>query len=72
VLAVASDDGAVRCFNTAGGGERICEMPAGGTGGGAGHEDAVQAVLFDGRPSEAAPSEFMVTCGSDCAVKIWA
>ncbi|WIA16110.1 hypothetical protein OEZ85_012829 [Tetradesmus obliquus] len=56
VLAVASDDGKVRCFNTRNG-ELICEL--------VGHEDAVQAAVFD--PN----SQFLVTCGSDNTFKLW-
>jgi WD40 repeat protein len=56
VLAVSSDDGKVRCFNTRNG-ELICEL--------VGHEDAVQAAVFD--PN----SQFLVTCGSDNTFKLW-
>jgi WD40 repeat protein len=56
VLAVASDDGKVRCFNTRNG-ELIREL--------VGHEDAVQAAVFD------INSQFLVTCGSDNTFKLW-
>ncbi len=56
VLAVASDDGRVRCFSSANG-ELVAEMT--------GHDDAVQAVAFD--PA----GQFMVTCGSDHTFRFW-
>lgn len=67
VAAVASDDGSIRCFNTRNG-ELICELQ--------GHEDAVQAALFDSQPplSSAAAcdaSSLLISCGSDATFKIW-
>lgn len=62
VLAVASEDGAIRCYNVRNG-ERICELQ--------GHEDAVQAVLFDVRADAPDASQFLVSCGSDCSFKLW-
>ncbi len=56
VLAVASDDGKVKNFNTRTG-DLISEL--------SGHEDAVQAVLFD------KGGEYIVSCGSDCTFKLW-
>jgi WD40 repeat protein len=65
VVAVASDDGSIRCFNTRTG-ELICELQ--------GHEDAVQAVVFDGQPAAAAEvdsSGLLISCGSDATFKVW-
>lgn len=65
VVAVASDDGSIRCFNTRTG-ELICELQ--------GHEDAVQAALFDAQPAAGAgpdSSEILISCGSDATFKIW-
>ncbi|KAF8055753.1 PF20 [Scenedesmus sp. PABB004] len=56
VLAVASDDGKVRCLNTRSG-EVIVEL--------CGHEDAVQAAVFD--PA----AQYLVSCGSDNTFKLW-
>lgn len=65
-MAVASDDGSIRCFNTRTG-ELICELQ--------GHEDAVQAALFDAQPAAGAAgpdsSEILISCGSDATFKIW-
>jgi len=56
ILAVTSDDGTVTCYdleeNT-----QVATMR--------GHEDAVQAVVFD--PF----GKFMVTAGSDCSFRLW-
>jgi len=56
ILAVTSDDGTVTCYdleeNT-----KVATMR--------GHEDAVQAVVFD--PF----GQFMVTAGSDCSFRLW-
>lgn len=56
VLAVASDDGRIRCYSTATG-DAICELT--------GHEDAVQAVAFD------RGGQFLVSASSDCTFKLW-
>lgn len=56
MLAVASDDGRVKCFNAATG-DAVCEL--------AGHEDAVQAVAFD------RAGQFLVSASSDCTFKLW-
>ena len=57
VLAVASDDGRVKCFAVATG-EPACEL--------AGHEDAVQVVAFD------RAGQYLVSASSDCTFKLWA
>lgn len=57
VLAVASDDGKVRCFNSSNG-EALCEL--------AGHEDAVQGVIFD------KGGQYLMSCGSDNTFRMWA
>jgi sperm-associated antigen 16 protein len=57
LLAVASDDGRVRVFDSARG-DLVTEL--------AGHEDAVQAAVFD------RDGGFLVSCGSDNAFKLWA
>lgn len=67
VVAVASGDGSIRCFNTRTG-ELICDLQ--------GHEDAVQAVLFDAQPMAAATdaeagSSLLISCGSDSTFKLW-
>lgn len=56
VLAVASDNGKILCFNTA-----TAELlhPLNG------HEDAVQAVVFDPR------GEFLVSAASDSTFRLW-
>lgn len=66
---MACDDGALRCFNVRNG-ERICELT--------GHEDAVQAALFDvrgdvsgGSSGGPEPSQFLVSCGSDATFRLW-
>lgn len=62
---MASDDGSIRCFKTRTG-ELICELQ--------GHEDAVQAALFDTQPAAVAgpdSSEILISCGSDATFKIW-
>lgn len=56
MLAVACDDGKVKAYSTASG-EPVAEM--------SGHEDAVQAVIFD--PA----GTYMVSCGSDNTFRLW-
>jgi len=56
VLAVASDDGKVKCYNGKTG-ALLNEL--------AGHEDAVQAVLFDRQ------GQYLVSCGSDNSFRLW-
>jgi WD40 repeat protein len=55
-VATASDDGTVKCFGATDG-ELLAELR--------GHEDAVQAVLFD--PN----GEFVVSCSSDHTFRLW-
>ena len=55
-VAVASDDGTVKCFGS-NDGELLAELR--------GHEDAVQGVLFD--PN----GEFLVSCSSDHTFRTW-
>jgi|TARA_B110000977_G_scaffold200579_1_gene291622 WD40 repeat protein len=55
-VAVASDDGTVKCFASHDG-ELLAELR--------GHEDAVQGVLFD--PN----GEFLVSCSSDHTFRLW-
>ena len=55
-VAVASDDGTVKCFG-ADHGEMVAEL--------AGHDDAVQAVAFDPH------GKFVVSCGSDATFRLW-
>jgi WD40 repeat protein len=57
LLAVASDDGRVKCYAAATG-DPVCEL--------SGHEDAAQAVAFD------RGGGFLVSAGSDCTFKLWA
>ncbi|KAL0053856.1 hypothetical protein WJX82_000103 [Trebouxia sp. C0006] len=56
VLAVASDNGKVLCYSTSSG-ELMQQLH--------GHEDAVQAVVFDPR------GEFMVSAASDSKFRLW-
>ena len=56
VLAVASDEGRVKCFNTTNG-EPMIEL--------SGHDDAVQAVLFDHG------GQYLYSCGSDNTFRVW-
>ena len=56
VLALASDNGKVLCYSTSTG-ELLQQL--------SGHEDAVQAVLFDPR------GEFMVSAASDNTFRLW-
>ncbi|KAA6428261.1 MAG: sperm-associated antigen 16 -like [Trebouxia sp. A1-2] len=56
VLAVASDNGKVLCYSTSTG-ELLHQLH--------GHEDAVQAVVFDPR------GEFMVSAASDSTFRLW-
>ncbi|KAG2427437.1 hypothetical protein HXX76_012373 [Chlamydomonas incerta] len=56
VLAVACDDGKVKAYSTTDG---VLQVEL------AGHEDAVQAVLFD--PA----GQYMVSCGSDNTFRLW-
>jgi WD40 repeat protein len=56
ILAVASDDGRIKTYNTSNG-EAVNELT--------GHEDAVQAVIFD--PA----GQYMVSCGSDNTFRLW-
>ncbi|KAK9820575.1 hypothetical protein WJX72_011797 [[Myrmecia] bisecta] len=56
VLAVASDNGKVLCFNAING-EAIVQLQ--------GHEDAVQAVVFDQR------GETLISAGSDHTFRVW-
>ncbi len=56
VLAVASDNGKVLCYSTSSG-ELLQQLH--------GHEDAVQAVMFDPR------GEFMVSAASDSTFRLW-
>jgi len=56
-VAVASDDGTVKCFNAADG-DMVAELR--------GHEDAVQGVLFD--PF----GKYVISCGSDATFRLWA
>ena len=58
VLAVASDDGRVRCLDVATR-EPLAEL--------AGHDDAAQAVAFD-----PVGGQFLVSGSSDCTFKLWA
>lgn len=57
VLAVACDDGFIRNFNTVDG-EVINQL--------SGHDDSVQAVLFDNG------GQFLMSCGSDRTFRYWA
>jgi WD40 repeat protein len=56
VLAVASDNSKVLCYSTSSG-ELLQQLH--------GHEDAVQAVVFDPR------GEFMVSAASDSTFRLW-
>ena len=56
-LAVASDDGSIKCFSALDG-SKLCELT--------GHEDAVQGVVFD--PF----GKFLISCGSDSTFRYWA
>lgn len=56
VLAIGSEDYKVKCYDAALG-EALVELQ--------GHEDAVQAVVFD--PS----GQFLVSCGSDHTFRMW-
>ena len=56
ILAVTSDDGTVTCYDLEEGKEGVVLR---------GHEDAVQAVVFD--PF----GKYMVTCGSDATFRLW-
>ncbi len=56
VLAVPSDDNSIKCYDSRTG-AAVRELQA--------HEDAVQAVAFDGE------GRFMVSGGSDNTFKLW-
>jgi WD40 repeat protein len=56
ILAVASDSGRIKVYNSLTG-EGIVEL--------AGHEDAAQSVLWD--PASA----YLVTCSSDNTFRLW-
>lgn len=55
VLAIASNDGAVKMYEVATG--KVTHLT--------GHEDAVQSVLFD------RAGEFLLSAGSDGTIRIW-
>eukprot|EP00891_Asterochloris_glomerata_P000503 jgi/Astpho2/503/e_gw1.00011.36.1_t len=57
VLAVASENSKVMCYNSSSGAE-LMQLH--------GHDDAVQAVLFDH-----VNGEYMVTAASDCTFRLW-
>lgn len=56
MLAVACDDGKVRAYSTSDG---VLQVEL------VGHEDAVQAVLFD--PA----GQYLMSCGSDNTFRVW-